>query len=38
MGLDWMLRPADNSDRRPAVSVDNQPEKPHIEEVISFPC
>ncbi|XP_021604402.1 CWF19-like protein 2 isoform X2 [Manihot esculenta] len=33
MGLDWMLRPADNSDRRPAVNVDNQPEKPHIEEM-----
>ncbi|KDP45651.1 hypothetical protein JCGZ_17258 [Jatropha curcas] len=32
MGLDWMLRPAD---RRPAVNVDEQPEKPALEEMKS---
>ncbi|KAJ9145805.1 hypothetical protein P3X46_028140 [Hevea brasiliensis] len=33
MGLDWMLRPADKSDGRPAVNVDDQPEKPPVQEM-----
>ncbi|EEF35967.1 nucleic acid binding protein, putative [Ricinus communis] len=33
MGLDWMLRPADRTDRKPAVNIDDQPQEPHTEEV-----
>ncbi|KAK1569187.1 hypothetical protein Q3G72_033611 [Acer saccharum] len=32
MGLEWMLRPAERADRRPLVSVDNQPEETPAEE------
>ncbi|KAL5781843.1 hypothetical protein ACOSP7_006872 [Xanthoceras sorbifolium] len=32
MGLEWMLRPAERADRRPSVSVDNQPEETPAEE------
>ncbi|CAI0543355.1 unnamed protein product [Linum tenue] len=32
MGLDWMLKPAESADKRPAAMVDEQPEEP-AEEV-----
>ncbi|KAJ0034051.1 hypothetical protein Pint_24660 [Pistacia integerrima] len=32
MGLEWMLRPAERTDRRPAVTVNSQPDKPPAEE------
>ncbi|GAV71200.1 CwfJ_C_2 domain-containing protein/CwfJ_C_1 domain-containing protein [Cephalotus follicularis] len=34
MGLDWMLRPADKTDKRPIVTVESQREETSAEEVI----
>uniref|UniRef100_A0A6N2MSN5 Cwf19-like C-terminal domain-containing protein n=1 Tax=Salix viminalis TaxID=40686 RepID=A0A6N2MSN5_SALVM len=34
MGLDWMLRPAKDVERRPTVSVDHDPEEPPAEEIM----
>jgi hypothetical protein len=36
MGLDWMLRPAKDVERRPTVSVDHDLEEPPAEEVMLF--
>lgn len=36
MGLEWMLRPAERTDKRPVVTVNSQPEEPHDQEVCHF--
>ena len=35
MGLEWMLRPKDSLERKPAMTSD-QPEEPQAEEVCPF--
>lgn len=36
MGLEWMLRPSDNSERKPATTSDQVPEEPQADEVCSL--
>lgn len=44
MGLEWMLRPAERTDRRPAVTVNSEPDEPpavevcHFQRCINFTC
>lgn len=33
MGLEWMLRPAERTERKPMMAVDKQPNEPLSEEV-----
>ncbi|XP_065882007.1 uncharacterized protein [Euphorbia lathyris] len=33
MGLDWMLRPAESTDRGPAMYSDDEPEEPPVENI-----
>lgn len=33
IGLEWMLRPNDNIERKLATTSDHPPEEPHAEEV-----
>ncbi|CBI26380.3 uncharacterized protein LOC100264750 [Vitis vinifera] len=34
MGLEWMLRPSDNSERKPATTSDQVPEEPQADETM----